>query len=914
MQWENVHVFISSTFNDMHAERDYLVKRVFPQLSAWCEERRLHLLDIDLRWGVSEADATQNKRVVQVCLDRIDACRPFFVCLLGQRRGWVPSEDDISGDTYASFPRLFEQHYAGNVSVTEMEILLALIDPLHNGILRSASNTSPLAASANPASGTSPLAASPNPTSNTSPLAAPTDHAFFFLRDPGYLSQISNPDTREVYTNETEANPEQANAELKRWREEVIPGTGRPVFSYSASWREDEYTPEIALPLSIPTTAPQGSEVWRAAFARWARMWESKGVEVSADGEIVGREELARARAYNQALTQGRLGSFKHDGVELAEIIIEQLKAAITKRFGDRTSTQSVLSPLQHELDQQAQFLRAASDGYIERQGDFTALNSYLQSDEREAFVLTANAGMGKTSLLARFVDTYQATSENETLHYRFIGGSDDSVSVERLLRSLLTELKEAGKITCDFPTDLADMLRWLRELLAEAGHKGKTILVVDAVNQLQTGPPNLSWVLRVLPEKVKLIISFKRGDEESDAFYAELEKKGTMLLHEVRPFDSMDDRRKLVTSYLEKFFKELDEPRIQTLINADGATNPLFLKIALSELRVFGAHNDLTTIMKSFGYDPSTAFDAVLSRLERDSAYFSIAPRQLVPHVFGWLAHSKHGLSVDEISALLVREGLSDNLADARDAVHPLFRQLRHYLAKRDGRIDFFYESFMLAARKRYSFDYGRPSLSSLNAAPSWVVEKYKSDPSILYHKRFQDHDLILEYLRDHPLWHESLAEYFEALPMNNRHKLMEQAWQYAQTYQYFQRHSQSQVTGARMEQPGQHAQVPMSERLLSLLWDYRFIKAKFDALGLNALLEDYRTVEQLESHYTPKQIYAISLLREALLLSAQAVTNCPDQFAHQLYNHLSNFEQPEIIQLRQQIIDLNTHTPNPD
>ena len=28
--WENVYIFISSTFNDMHAERDYLIKRVFP--------------------------------------------------------------------------------------------------------------------------------------------------------------------------------------------------------------------------------------------------------------------------------------------------------------------------------------------------------------------------------------------------------------------------------------------------------------------------------------------------------------------------------------------------------------------------------------------------------------------------------------------------------------------------------------------------------------------------------------------------------------------------------------------------------------------------------------------------------------------------------------------------------------------
>ena len=51
MQWKTVRIFISSTFNDMHAERDYLVKSVFPELSVWCEERKLRLVDIDLRWG-----------------------------------------------------------------------------------------------------------------------------------------------------------------------------------------------------------------------------------------------------------------------------------------------------------------------------------------------------------------------------------------------------------------------------------------------------------------------------------------------------------------------------------------------------------------------------------------------------------------------------------------------------------------------------------------------------------------------------------------------------------------------------------------------------------------------------------------------------------------------------------------------
>jgi hypothetical protein len=34
VQWEKVYVFVSSTFNDMHAERDDLVKQLFPPSSS----------------------------------------------------------------------------------------------------------------------------------------------------------------------------------------------------------------------------------------------------------------------------------------------------------------------------------------------------------------------------------------------------------------------------------------------------------------------------------------------------------------------------------------------------------------------------------------------------------------------------------------------------------------------------------------------------------------------------------------------------------------------------------------------------------------------------------------------------------------------------------------------------------------
>jgi len=73
--WRTVRVFISSTFRDMQAERDYLVRFVFPRLREELLKRRVHLVDVDLRWGV-----TAEEDALEVCREIIDECRPRFIC------------------------------------------------------------------------------------------------------------------------------------------------------------------------------------------------------------------------------------------------------------------------------------------------------------------------------------------------------------------------------------------------------------------------------------------------------------------------------------------------------------------------------------------------------------------------------------------------------------------------------------------------------------------------------------------------------------------------------------------------------------------------------------------------------------------------------------------------------------------
>ncbi len=72
-----IRVFISSTFSDMGAERDVLVKSVFPRLAAVAAKRDVTVVPLDLRWGITD-DMARSGRVIETCLNEIVHSRPFF--------------------------------------------------------------------------------------------------------------------------------------------------------------------------------------------------------------------------------------------------------------------------------------------------------------------------------------------------------------------------------------------------------------------------------------------------------------------------------------------------------------------------------------------------------------------------------------------------------------------------------------------------------------------------------------------------------------------------------------------------------------------------------------------------------------------------------------------------------------------
>jgi tetratricopeptide (TPR) repeat protein len=174
-----IRVFVSSTFRDMQAEREELVKRIFPQVRRLCEERGVGWSEVDLRWGVTDEQKAEGA-VLPICLAEIDRSRPFFLGLLGQRYGWVP--EDLPENLVEQLPWL--QQLPGT-SVTEMEVL--------HGVLND-------------------------------PDAA--GHTFFHLRDPAWMA--SRPSEEQEILGE--AVPEHA-AKLEQLKDRVR-ASGHPCADY----------------------------------------------------------------------------------------------------------------------------------------------------------------------------------------------------------------------------------------------------------------------------------------------------------------------------------------------------------------------------------------------------------------------------------------------------------------------------------------------------------------------------------------------------------------------------------------------------------------------------------------------------------------------------------------------------------
>jgi len=122
-------VFISSTFLDMGPERNAIVHRIFPALRKHFAAKKIDIVEIDLRWGILDEEIVDGT-LIEVCISEVRRCAPFFLGIIGNNYGSVPSDDDVDS-TNDSILNMISDDVPYGISITEMEMRAGILKRKH---------------------------------------------------------------------------------------------------------------------------------------------------------------------------------------------------------------------------------------------------------------------------------------------------------------------------------------------------------------------------------------------------------------------------------------------------------------------------------------------------------------------------------------------------------------------------------------------------------------------------------------------------------------------------------------------------------------------------------------------------------------------------------------------------------------
>ena len=372
----------------------------------------------------------------------------------------------------------------------------------------------------------------------------------------------------------------------------------------------------------------------------------------------------------------------------LGQHVLEDLWAAIDQEH----PASAKLSPLQQEARNHESFGESRQRVYVGREADLQHLDDHAAQGEGPPLVVHGESGCGKTALVANWLARYRRANPQARTFVHYLGSTADSADPWQMIRRLLQTLKEWGTWEEDIPAEREQLEEKLPLALASAGHSEPVVIVIDGLNQVLADGRDLRWLPWHTPAGVRLVLSVIPGE------CLDLLQQREWPMQEV-PLLSADLQREVAAQYLGRFRKKLPEDLLDELVAAPPTANPLYLKVLLDELRVFGEHEQLAQKLRWYleATKPDALYDRMLTRLEED---YEGKRTGLVGEALSLIWASRNGLSENELLELL---GGEDQPALPWTTWAPLHLALQESLALRGGRLTFFHDYLRQAVEKRY-------------------------------------------------------------------------------------------------------------------------------------------------------------------------------------------------------------------
>ena len=619
---KTIKVFISSTFKDFHAERDRLARFVFPELKERCRKHRVNLIDVDLRWGVTEKDA-QDGRALDICLDEIDSCRPYFLGLLGHRYGCTPQ--------------------GHGHSITAQEIYHGV---LHNEVPRQIVDLRRII------EGKLEGKALSNEQKNTLVKCYPLD---VVKRKYVLTDQTAGEDLRIIRSVFKAFNTYQQERSFFFFRSESLTNelAGRNKEDFFEKEKKDRDK------LSDLKQDIKNEKLWWTEYDR---------IEIRDDNDLIAFEKQVKDVLWQHIENEIKIPETAEDIDWLKEEaeFHEIFMADRTRRFVGR---QDLLDRM-HDLCK--------------------------QEGESNVLVITGEPGSGKSALMARFTEEVIHRNPGWQIFPHFIGASPTSTSLRQTLRRICAIFNKFLDESIEIPEDINEIKKVFPELLEKVPKHQKVLLILDAVNQFEKldNAHSMLWLPQQFPKNVSFIISTLPG-EAHDA----LMKRRIKPQEELVKGLTESEIRELVKSYLKEIRHEFPNKQVESdFFNKVKKGNPLYILVALEELRIVGDFEELPIKISKLPDNVPDLFNQVLERIEED---FN---RGLVEDCMSYIACGKQGMTSEEMQSLLKKHSPQQPSEKLPDMLWSrLYRAFCSYLFERSGVIDFFHGQLKEAVGKRY-------------------------------------------------------------------------------------------------------------------------------------------------------------------------------------------------------------------
>ncbi len=373
--------------------------------------------------------------------------------------------------------------------------------------------------------------------------------------------------------------------------------------------------------------------------------------------------------------------------VELGEAIERDLHALIDAEFPASEA------PTELELQRRAHraFARSRTRSYVADQEHRDAFDAWVASGSTP-LVITGASGLGKSALVADLIESYRTDHPTAFIIEHYVGAASSGGSAVAVMRHIVEEICERFSIDEEIPVKGEELEKNFPNWLFRAEHLAREagivmLVAIDAVNQLGEAGRRMTWLPKMIPSGINLIVTTTPEEPAERLEAREWERLRVMPL----AVESM--RRRIVETYLGTYRKALTSTQLHRLIGDKKADSPLCLRVVAEELRLHGEHETIDSMIDRYtsSNDLLDVFDQVLARMETDYGVVQVTD------LLRLIGASRNGLSESELLELI---------GTSRLELSRLLFAFDYHLLRRDGLLGFFHNYLRQAVERRYLGD----------------------------------------------------------------------------------------------------------------------------------------------------------------------------------------------------------------